>query len=129
MLLARRPARSLAKASPCIDATENETVTTLNESLLGDDNTSRSVTVDGRPLLLVNRHGALFLYENRCPHTGDSLDPQGGSLSDTSGGLLTCQRHGAQFLAENGQCVGGPCLGASLTAVPFSVISGHIVLS
>ena len=92
------------------------------------DNSSMSVTVDGRPYLLLRRRGELLLYENRCPHTGDTLDPMGGSVVDTGGELITCQRHAAQFLASSGECVGGPCLGEHLAAVAFTAVGGQIYL-
>jgi len=93
-----------------------------------DDNSTRSVSLDGRELLLVRRGERRFLYENRCPHTGETLDPMGGSLLDASGTLLQCQRHGAQFLAESGECVAGPCPGESLTAVPCTVVGDALYL-
>jgi nitrite reductase/ring-hydroxylating ferredoxin subunit len=91
-------------------------------------NSSQSVTLDGRSLILVNRQGELFLYENNCPHANETLDPMGGSLSDTSGDLLHCQRHNAQFIAATGECVAGPCMGEHLTAVPFTLAAGQIYL-
>jgi nitrite reductase/ring-hydroxylating ferredoxin subunit len=92
------------------------------------DNMSTSVTVDGRPFLLVRHRGELRLYENRCPHTGDTLDPMGGSVLEAGGSLITCQRHGAQFLSTDGECVAGPCRGEWLTPVPFTAVGGAIYL-
>jgi len=92
------------------------------------NNSSRSVTLEGRDLLLVNRGGELFLYENNCPHANETLDPMGGSLSDASGDLIRCQRHGAEFLARTGECVAGPCLGEHLTAVAFTAVGTAIYL-
>lgn len=92
------------------------------------DNTSRSVTLDGRDLILARSGGTAYLYENRCPHTNETLDPMGGSVSDDSGTLLRCQRHGAEFLAATGECVAGPCLGEELTAVSFTAVGDDIYL-
>ena len=92
------------------------------------DNSSRSVTLEGRQLLLVNVAGELFLYENNCPHAHDTLDPMGGSLSDTSGLLIHCQRHNAEFLATTGECVAGPCMGESLVPVAFTAVDDQIYL-
>jgi nitrite reductase/ring-hydroxylating ferredoxin subunit len=89
---------------------------------------SRSVTVEGRPFLLLRRGETLLLYENRCPHTGETLDPMGGSVLGDGGELITCQRHGAQFLAGSGECVGGPCLGERLQPVAFTAVAGEIYL-
>lgn len=92
------------------------------------DNSSCSVNVEGRNLLLVKRHGELFLYANHCPHTGESLDPMGGSIASAEGLLLTCQRHAAQFISDTGECVGGPCLGESIEAVAFTYSGGELYL-
>jgi nitrite reductase/ring-hydroxylating ferredoxin subunit len=91
-------------------------------------NTSRSVTLEGRELIIASSGGALYLYENRCPHTSETLDPLGGSVSEAAGSLLRCQRHGAEFLATTGECVAGPCLGERLTAVPFTAVDDQIYL-
>lgn len=92
------------------------------------DNSSRTVTQDGRTLLLVRRHGEFYLFDNRCPHTGDTLDPMGTSIVSPDGLLFTCQRHGAQFIADTGECVGGPCLGQRVEKVGFSLRNGEVVL-
>ena len=92
------------------------------------DNMSTSVTVEGRAFLLLRHQGELRLYENSCPHTGDTLDPMGGSSLEAEGSLITCQRHGAQFLSETGECIAGPCRGEWLTPVPFTAVGGEIYL-
>lgn len=89
---------------------------------------SVSVTVDGRPFLLLRRGETLYLYENRCPHTGETLDPAGGSVLEAGGELITCQRHGAQFLSSSGECVAGPCIGEHLSPIPFTAVAGEIYL-
>jgi nitrite reductase/ring-hydroxylating ferredoxin subunit len=92
------------------------------------DRSTRSVNLGGRSLLLVRRGDERQLYENRCPHTGESLDPMGGSVLDDSGELLVCQRHGAQFLASSGECLSGPCLGEQLTPVPCTIVGDAVYL-
>jgi nitrite reductase/ring-hydroxylating ferredoxin subunit len=91
-------------------------------------NSTRSVTVEGRALILVDRGGELYAYENNCPHANETLDPMGGSISSHDGLLLRCQRHAAEFLADTGECVSGPCLGESLTAVAVLAVGGDIYL-
>ena len=93
-----------------------------------EENSSRSVTLEGRDLLLVNCNGGLYLYENLCPHARDTLDPMGGNLSDDSGQLVRCQRHGATFLATTGECVSGPCQGEFLTPVSFTSSGDSVYL-
>lgn len=93
-----------------------------------EDNSTTSIGVDYLQLLVVRKAGELFLYENRCPHVNDTLDPLGGSVAIAGGTLITCQRHGAEFLSHNGECVAGPCLGESLRALPFTLSNGDIYL-
>jgi len=42
------------------------------------DNSTTSIQVDYLFLLLFKRGPQLFIYENKCPHVLDTLDPQGG---------------------------------------------------
>jgi len=93
-----------------------------------DDNATSSLSADFRQLLLVKRNGELFIYENSCPHTRESLDPMGGSIADDAALLITCQRHAAEFLSHTGECVAGPCQGDALTPVPFTLSNGDIYL-
>ena len=76
--------------------------------------------------LLVRRGGAIFAYRNRCPHTGAPLDWSPGQFLDNSGELIQCALHGAFFLIETGECVRGPCVGASLTRVRVGVDSSWV---
>jgi len=93
-----------------------------------EDNASASLTADFRQLLVVKRSGELFVYENSCPHTRESLDPMGGSVAGDGALLITCQRHAAEFLSHTGECVVGPCQGEFLTPVPFTLSNGDIYL-
>ena len=61
------------------------------------DNSTCGVHAGELALLVVRRAGKLFLYENLCPHTRKSLDPDGGSLLSSDGLLFECQRHAAQI--------------------------------
>jgi len=92
------------------------------------DNSTHSIRSGHLALLLVRRAGQLFVYENRCPHTQKTLDPQGGSLATSGGLLIQCQRHAAQFIADTGECVAGPCLGETLKALSFTVSGSAIYL-
>lgn len=92
------------------------------------DNSTRRVDVGHLSLLVVRRAGRVFVYENRCPHTRETLDPQGGSLAIGGGLLIQCQRHAAEFIADTGECVAGPCQGEWLAAVPFTLSGSDIYL-
>lgn len=102
-------------------------------SLIGNledfpDNSTHSVRSGQLALLIVRRAGQVFVYENRCPHTHKTLDPQGGSLAASGGLLIECQRHAAQFIADTGECVAGPCLGEALNALRYTVHGSAIYL-
>lgn len=71
--------------------------------------------------IILRRHGAsLQAWLNICPHAGRRLDYAPGRflLSD---GQLVCAAHGATFEMERGECVAGPCRGASLRAVTVRI--------
>jgi nitrite reductase/ring-hydroxylating ferredoxin subunit len=81
------------------------------------------VEIDGeRQSLILRRHGErLQAWLNICPHAGRRLDwAPGRFLVDK--GHLVCAAHGASFEMERGECVAGPCRGASL--VPVAVRAG-----
>lgn len=84
--------------------------------------------MDYLELLVVKRAGSLFLYRNHCPHTQESLDPMGGSVASSDALIIVCQRHGAEFLTDTGECVSGPCQGEHLEAIPFTLSGGDIYL-
>src|SRR5690606_33284923 len=78
---------------------------------------SRGFTVAGQALLAVRREGRAYLYRNRCPHRGISLEWQPDRFLDPSGSLIQCATHGALFLIETGECVAGPCAGEQLQSI------------
>lgn len=85
---------------------------------------------DGSELqLIVVREGSeVFVYRNRCPHTGVNLEWQAHQFYDLSGAFLQCATHGALFRPEDGYCVRGPCAGESLEAVPVWILEGQVVV-
>ncbi|MFT3805705.1 Rieske (2Fe-2S) protein [Arenimonas sp.] len=95
-------------------------------TLLGDLEdgaiTSINAEIDGEmeSIILRRRGASVQAWLNICPHAGRRLDYAPGRflLSD---GLLVCAAHGASFELEEGECVGGPCRGASLRAVPVRI--------
>ncbi len=90
---------------------------------------SRAFSVAGMPLLGVRRHGQVFIYRNRCPHRGITLNWAPDSFLDDSANLIQCAHHGAQFLIESGECVAGPCAGEWLEALDCLEDSQGIWLS
>jgi len=89
---------------------------------------SRGFTLQQLQVLAVRRDGALYLYENRCPHRGIALEWLPDQFLDTSGSLLQCATHGALFLIESGECVAGPCSGQSLRSLQGIEQDGFIWL-
>ncbi|MWV11654.1 Rieske 2Fe-2S domain-containing protein [Pseudomonas sp. R-28-1W-6] len=78
---------------------------------------SRGFVVQDQQLVAVRRDGRPYVYRNRCPHRGLSLEWRADDFLDASGSLLQCAHHGALFLIESGECLTGPCAGQSLQAV------------
>lgn len=55
--------------------------------------------------------GEVHAYLNRCAHIAMEMDYQPNRFFDDSGRWLLCATHGAAYLPDTGQCVGGPCRG------------------
>ena len=62
----------------------------------------------------VRFEGGVVAFENICPHLGFALDCHSDSFTGPEGELLECDAHGAQFEADSGRCVAGPCEGERL---------------
>jgi nitrite reductase/ring-hydroxylating ferredoxin subunit len=62
----------------------------------------------------------LVAWLNVCPHQGRRLDYVPGKFLIDKGRLV-CAAHGATFRLEDGECVAGPCRGASLREVPLRI--------
>ena len=90
-----------------------------------------AATVDQQPieLMAIRRGGDVFVYVNSCPHWGSPLDLCPGRFLNRQRTLIQCSTHGAQFRIEDGYCLKGPCLGASLEPVPCSVRDGEVMIT
>ena len=77
---------------------------------------------------VVRRDGECFAYINSCPHTGSPLDWVEHQFLDLEGALIQCAVHDARFLIDTGECIFGPCPGASLEPLPIRVDNGNIYL-
>jgi len=93
---------------------------------------SRGFTIgtgrEQRELFVVRRGAQVFAYENVCPHTGVTLDWQPDVFLDIEKRFIQCATHGALFRIEDGYCIYGPCIGASLRALPTRIEDGLIRL-
>jgi nitrite reductase/ring-hydroxylating ferredoxin subunit len=68
-------------------------------------------------------------YVNRCPHAGRQLNQAPDRFLTPDGKLIQCMAHGALFEKATGECVGGPCVGESLTRIDVVVAAGQIQLA
>jgi len=66
-------------------------------------------------------------YVDRCPHSGLPLAQVLDEYLTPDGALIACSWHGALFRRDDGLCVGGPCVGQSLSRWPVNVEDGWIV--
>ncbi|WP_342374878.1 Rieske (2Fe-2S) protein [Myxococcus stipitatus] len=76
---------------------------------------------------LVRRGDQVLGYVDRCPHAGLPLAKVLDQYLTPDKQLIQCSWHGALFQVADGQCVGGPCHGASLTPWPVKVEGGMVV--
>lgn len=81
-------------------------------------------TVEG---LVLNYEGQLFAYLNRCCHISLSMDWVDNQFFTEDRRYLICANHGATYEPTTGECIWGPCFGASLQALPLQVSRGKIV--
>lgn len=80
------------------------------------------IQVQGEPqsVILWRQGEQVQAWLNVCPHAGRRLDYAPGKFLMHQG-LLVCAAHGASFELGRGECVGGPCRGASLVPVAVAV--------
>ena len=83
----------------------------------------------GRPsLFVVKKNSVLYAYLDICPHYGDTQLPwKKNEYLDKTGDVIVCAAHGARFDITSGNCISGPCLGQSLTAVGLQVSKDGLV--
>ena len=82
-------------------------------------------TING---FIVHWQGQWFAYENKCPHTGVSLNWLPHQFFDSAVEYLQCGLHGALFQPQDGLCVYGPCSGRSLSRLEVMQRAGDIVI-
>ena len=75
---------------------------------------------------LLNFEGEHVAYVNRCRHVGISLDWVDNQFFTEDARYLICANHGALYEPATGECVWGPCAGASLYPVPLQIEDGKI---
>jgi nitrite reductase/ring-hydroxylating ferredoxin subunit len=75
---------------------------------------------------LVNFDGALYAYVNRCRHISLTLDWVDNRFLTEDGRHIICANHGATYEPKTGECIWGPCLGASLQPVALEIAQEKI---
>lgn len=69
-------------------------------------------------LFLVRFEGQIYAWRNACPHIHDApMAWRKDGYMNPAGTHVVCHAHGARFAPDSGLCVGGACLGRSLTPV------------
>jgi nitrite reductase/ring-hydroxylating ferredoxin subunit len=86
------------------------------------DGYKKVVQLAGKPYVLLQAQGELYLVENRCPHLDAPLD-----TGEIQGAVLRCRAHGIAFDLTTGNAQGPmagvlPCL-----QMPALVYEGDLV--
>jgi nitrite reductase/ring-hydroxylating ferredoxin subunit len=76
--------------------------------------------------MVLNFRGILYAYVNRCPHVGITLDWVDNRFFTVDERYLMCANHGAVFEPSTGECVWGPCVGASLESLTLDIRGGKV---
>ncbi|MGB1238456.1 MAG: Rieske (2Fe-2S) protein [Pseudomonadales bacterium] len=76
--------------------------------------------------ILVDRAGTLYIYRNQCPHLGIELQWVEDTFLDQSGEFIQCSSHGALFTIDTGLCIRGPCNGASLKQIHYTLENDQV---
>lgn len=84
---------------------------------------------DAESLILYRDAAGVRAWLNVCPHAGRRLDWAPGKFLKNKDGQLVCAVHGATFELGRGECVAGPCRGASLRAIDIELHDGQVLLA
>ncbi len=118
--------------APANDASASATLVLIALERIGDGGFAEAEAVldgDAESLILHRDGDHVRAWLNVCPHAGRRLDWAPGKFLKSKDGLLVCAAHGASFELVHGECVAGPCRGASLRAVRVDVREGVVVLA
>ncbi len=85
---------------------------------------------DGKKIkgLVVKKGGKFYAYENLCQHLPIPLDLEDDQFFSYDQAFLQCQMHGALYEIETGKCVGGPCVGTQLRALPLHEEANRLLI-
>lgn len=81
------------------------------------------LTIEGREeeCFVVNHNGEHYAYVNRCCHVPMTMDWVDNQFMTEDNQFIQCATHGACYLPDTGECVGGPPFGEFLTRVPLAI--------
>lgn len=82
-----------------------------------------------RDVFVVRRGRCVYGYVNSCPHTGTPLDLIEDQFMTRDKARILCATHGAEFIVEDGSCVGGPCQGDRLQPLVVALRDGEVRLA
>jgi Ferredoxin subunits of nitrite reductase and ring-hydroxylating dioxygenases len=89
---------------------------------------SKGFTINGDNVFVVRQRNNIYVYRNRCPHIGITLEWVADQFLDSSQSMIQCANHGALFVIETGLCVAGPCSGQALIPLSFEIVDGYVNL-
>ncbi len=96
------------------------------------DRDSRAFTItsnnEEREIFAVRLGNEVFAYVNVCPHRQMPLNWKPDVFLAYDKSRIVCTMHAATFDIRQGHCVGGPCPGQSLVAVPIVIEDGIVRL-
>lgn len=75
---------------------------------------------------IIRKGGQLRAYLNLCRHWTVGLDMDDNDFFSEDGEWVVCKNHGATYNPVTGECVSGPCGGASLYRVPLVEKEGNV---
>ncbi len=82
---------------------------------------------NGQKAFVIRWQGSLHGWINECQHASVPMDFDGDVL-ESGRQFILCPYHGAIYQPNTGACVGGPCRGSHLDAVPVQERGGQIWL-
>ncbi len=81
---------------------------------------------DAAPAFAVRAAGGVHGYLNRCAHVAMELDWREAEFFDLERKHLIGSTHGADYAADSGRCLGGPCGGAPLVKLKLEERAGQV---
>jgi nitrite reductase/ring-hydroxylating ferredoxin subunit len=110
--------KSVSRMLISCEELKNQTLCAVNADIDGENES----------ILIYRDEATLAAYLNICPHAGRRLDYAPGKFLMQDGDLV-CAAHGASFRLDTGECVGGPCKGASLKSIAIELIGNEVCLA